>query len=164
MFIWRRIVILGASALFAGAHTQAQLGMTNSDHELVRTLVPEIPDAALLTMQDLTPEQARKVSTTPGIGRRFQGDFNSDSQEDLALFGRYADGDSAGTFLLIATLQAGRWQREALLQFPQPFIIGLQHQQGLSVVFCIGCDLGGRVVWSGSRYEFIPSQPAGLEP
>jgi hypothetical protein len=160
----RRAAILGANALFAAAHAQPQPSTADIDLELLRTLAPEIPDATLLTMQDLTAEQARKVSTTPGIGRRFEGDFNLDGQRDLALFGQYADGDSVGTLLLIASRQAERWRREALLRFPQPFIIGLQHEHELSVAFCTGCDFGGRVSWSGSRYEFVPSQSAGVEP
>ena len=164
MLNMRQRAILGAIVLSSAAQSQAQPSTADADLELLRTLAPELPDAVLLTMQDLTAEQARKVSTTPGIGRRFVGDFNSDGQQDLALFGQYADGESVGTLLLIATWQAERWQREALLRFPQPFIIGLQHEQRLSVVFCTGCDFGGRVSWTGTRYEFVPLPPAGVEP
>ena len=164
MLTLREAAIFGVIVLFSAAQTQAQPSTAGADLELLRTLAPEIPDAVLLTMQDLTAEQARKVSTTAGIGRRFVGDFNSDGQQDLALFGQYGDGDSVGTLLLIATWQAERWQRDTLLQFPQPFIIGLQHEQRLSVAFCTGCDFGGRVSWTGTRYEFVPLQPAGVEP
>ena len=117
-------------------------------------------------MDDLTEEQARKVSTTLGIGRRFEGDFNEDGQLDLALFGQHSRGDSVSTFLLIASMQGDGWHRAGLLEFPSEFAIGVQYQNVdyiLWVAFCTGCDVGERVLWSGSSYESVPHQPTGVE-
>ncbi len=159
--------VLFASFLGYCAFALAQAPAGSNDADILRALSPEFSDPVLLTMDDLTVEQARKVSTTPGIGRRFEGDFNDDGRRDLALFGQHSRGDSVSTFLLIASMRGDGWHRAGLLEFPSDFAIGVEYPNVdyvLWVGFCTGCDFGQRVVWSGSGYETMPYQPIGVEP
>jgi len=136
----------------------AQASIESSDTELLQLLAPELADARLLTMSDLTQAEAGNIGDTPNIGRRLSDDFNSDGQPDLALFGSIP----SGTFVLILSQGEAVWHRAGLLTFSRPFIIGGTYEGRLSVFYCTGCDSGGRVVWNGSGYEFVPFPPQGV--
>lgn len=123
-------------------------------------LAPELGDARLLHMQDLTEDQADEIRDVAGMGMRFVGDFDSNGQSELALFGQNENGD--GTFVLLATRQAGAWVRSDLLQFQQTFIVGRLYDNVLMVFFCVGCDHGGRLERVDATYEFVPFPPAGV--
>ena len=136
----------------------AQASIESSDTEILQLLAPELADARLLTMSDLTETEAGNIGDTPNIGRRLSGDFDSDGRPDLALFGSIR----SGTFVLILSQDDVVWHRAGLLRFSRPFIIGGTFEGRLSVFYCTGCDSGGRVVWSGSGYEFVPFPPQGV--
>ena len=149
--------MLAVSCLAASA-SHSQASVESSDEEILGVLAPELDDVRLLTMQDLTRAQFDNIGDTPNIGRRMEGDFNSDGQSDLALFGSYA----SGTFVLLLTRQDAVWHRSGLLRFSRPFLIGGTFDGALSVFYCTGCDSGGRIVWMGSDYEFVPFPPPGV--
>ena len=160
-FLALYIVCFAVSARIAPtSHAQAAIDAT--DEAIVHVLAPELRDARLLTMRDLTDREAEKVSTTPDVGRRFVGDFDKDGQQDLALFGSYMSGETSGTFVLVASRRESGWHRSGLLRFPQPFIIGLGHADVLNVLFCVGCDQGGRIVSTPSGYEYMPFPEPGV--
>jgi hypothetical protein len=150
------IALLGGSLFALRAHSQAAADAR--DEEILEVLAPELSGVRLLTMQDLTQEQTDNIGNTPEVGRRFEGDFDSDGLPDLALFGSYA----GGTFVLLASRDQAVWHRSGLLQFTRPFIVGRADQGVLRVFFCTGCDAGGRVVWTGTGYEFAPFPPMGV--
>jgi hypothetical protein len=152
--------LLGSVAVASKSDAQAAIDAT--DEDILEALAPELRDARLVTMQDLTEQQASKVSTTPAVGRRFEGDFDSDGQPDLALFGSYGRGEASGTFVLIVSRRESGWHRSGLLQFSRPFIIGLGNAEVLNVLFCVGCDQGGRIVSTSSGYEYVPFPEPGV--
>jgi hypothetical protein len=151
-----RTALLGLFLVALKANSQAAADA--SDEDIVEVLAPELSDVRLLTMQDLTREQTDNIGNTPEVGRRFEGDFDADGRPDLALFGSYA----SGTFVLVASRDQFVWHRSGLLQFTRPFIVGRADQGVLRVFFCTGCDSGGRVLWTGSGYEFVPFPPVGV--
>jgi hypothetical protein len=150
------MALLGVFLLAVRANSQSAADA--SDEEILDVLAPELSDVRLLTMQDLSKEQTDNIGNTPEVGRRFEGDFDADGRPDLALFGSYA----GGTFVLVVSRDQAVWHRSGLLQFTEPFIVGLADQGILRVFFCTGCDAGGRVVWTGTGYEFVPFPPVGV--
>jgi len=136
----------------------SQVAVDATDAEILRVLVPELSDVRLLTMNDLTRKQTENIGNTPEVGRRFEGDFNSDGQPDLALFGSSA----SGVFVLLASKDQAVWRRSGLLQHTRPFVVGRVDQGILRVFFCTGCDSGMRVVWTGTVYELAPFPPQGV--
>ena len=151
-----RTTLLGL--FMVALEANSQLAADASDEEILETLASELIDVRLLTMQNLTRAQADNIGSTPEVGRRFEGDFDGDGQPDLALFGSHA----TGTFVLLASRDQTMWHRSGLLQFTHPFIVGRADQGVLRVFFCTGCDSGGRVVWTGNEYEFVPFPPVGV--
>jgi len=149
-------------SLPVASKSYAQVAIDATDEDILAALAPELRDARLVTMQDLTEQEASKVSTTPRVGRRFEGDFDSDGQPDLALFGSYARGEANGTFVLIVSRRESEWHRSGLLQFSRPFIIGLGNAEVLNVLFCVGCDQGGQIVSTSSGYEYVPFPEPGV--
>ena len=141
---------------------QPQAAAEASDDQIVAVLAPELGAASVLTMQDLTDEQIDNIGTETGLGWRFNGDFNSDGQPDLALLGSYRRAEGRGSFVLFASRQATAWRRSGLVQFPRPLIIGRAYNDALFVWFCTGCDSGGRIVWTSAGYEFVPFPPPGV--
>lgn len=159
--VWFAIAALLGS-LPVAAKSRAQAEIDSTDEAILQTLAPELREARLLTMEDLTDQEAEKMSTTPEVGRRFVGDFNEDGQQDLALFGSYARGETRGTFVLIASRRESGWHRAGLLQFSRPFIIGLGNAKVLNVLFCAACDQGGRIVSTSSGYEYVSFPEPGV--
>jgi hypothetical protein len=145
---------------FAASSCHSQAFIESSDEVLLRILAPELKDVRLLTMQDLTEEQADNSEDTLDIGMRLEGDFDSDGEPDLALFGSHTSRGAAGTFVLLLSVQGSVWHRTGLLNFSRSFIIGRKYDDQLTVFFCTGCDVGGRVVWTDAGYEFVPFAPS----
>lgn len=155
-------VVLSAFAVFSlvASTCHSQAFIESSDEVLLRILAPELKNARLLTMQDLTKEQVDNSEDTPDIGMRLEGDFDSDGEPDLALFGSHTSRGSSDTFVLLLSAQGSVWHRTGLLNFSKQFIIGRKYDDQLTVFFCMGCDSGGRVVWADAGYEFVPFAPS----
>ena len=137
----------------------SQVAVSASDAEILEFLVPELDDIRLLTMHDLTPEQIDGIGNTPEVARRFEGDFNGDGQQDLALIGSSQD----RTVVLIATRDQAVWHRAGLLLPDRPFVVGRLDRGTLRYFFCTSCDSGLRVVWTGAGYELVPFPPIGVQ-
>lgn len=82
-----------AASCIVSSTAWSQASVESSDEEILAILAPELSDARLLTMQELTEEQNDNLDA-PGAGRRLEGDFNSDGRPELTLFGA----DSSRTF------------------------------------------------------------------
>ena len=138
----------------------AQLGRL-SDAALLERLAPELANPAIVTRPEDLDEKHQRVLAEQGIGFRFEGDFNSDGQQDLVLLGQHGL-DQRRSFVLIATGREKEWSRSGLLTFEQGFVVGRTYGGELSIFFCVGCDHGGRLGWTGSEYVFQPFPPAGV--
>lgn len=134
-----------------------------SDVGIVRMLAAELRDVTVARTDDLNGEQRRQIAQSPGTGFRFEGDFNSDGRQDLILLGQHRNNDRSGSFVLVATAQGGRWVRSGLLTFEQGFIIGRRYGNTLALFFCVGCDHGGSIEWTGSEYRFQPFTAPGVQ-
>lgn len=78
------------------------------------------------------------------------------------LLGRYRSDDARGSFLLIATRGRDGWVRSQLLTFEHDFIVGRMYESGPAIFFCLGCNYGGHIGWTGSEYAYEPFAPAGV--
>jgi hypothetical protein len=105
--------------------------------------------------EDLSPER-QSVLTEPGLGFRFEGDFNADGRRDLVLLGQHGQ-DQRRSFVLIATAQGGGWARSGLLTFEAEFVVAKKVENGrVWIFFCANCDYGGSLEWTGSQYVLQP--------
>jgi hypothetical protein len=132
-----------------------QLGQP-SDAALLKALAPELVNPAIVTKpEDLSPER-QSVLTEPGLGFRFEGDFNADGRRDLVLLGQHGQ-DRRRSFVLIATAQGGGWARSGLLTFEAEFVVAKKVENGrVWIFFCANCDYGGSLEWTGSQYVLQP--------
>jgi len=129
------------------------------DAQILRALAPELPNARLSTADSLMVQQRALFATGNALGFRFEHDLNGDGVTDLLLLGEYQDGLIHSTFALIATMRAGEWRRVSLLTFDKDFIVGAIGPTGAIVFFCLSCDLGGPLKWTGSSYVHEPDEP-----
>ena len=143
-------------------HPASSTVVQRTDGELLSILAPELPYAALNSLDDLTQSQRQKLASVDGISFWFDGDFNADGKPDLMLLGRYGEGGELRSFALIATREPAGLARVQILTFEQRFIIGRIYDTGPSIFFCIGCDHGGDIRWTGSQYVFEPFTAAGI--
>ena len=128
----------------------------------LNTLAPELEEAEVISLDDLNQSQRQKVANVDGFSFRFEGDFNNDEQQDLMLLGRYRTDGMPSSFLLVATRERAGWTRAQLLTFEHDFVIGRMYESGLAVFFCVGCDYGGHIRWTGSQYAFEPFESPGV--
>ena len=133
-----------------------------SDALDLNTLVPELEEAKAFSLDDLNQSQRDKIASIDGISFRFEGDFNHDEQQDLMLLGHYRTDDMPSSFLLVATREPAGWTRAQLHTFEHDFVIGRMYEGGLAVFFCVGCDDGGHIRWTGSQYAFEPFASPGV--
>ena len=52
----------------------------------------------------------------------------------------------------------------SLLTFDKDFIVGAIGDKGASIFFCLSCDLGGPLKWTGSSYVYEPYEPGPKAP
>lgn len=71
-------------AVFACSLCFGQQSSGQNDAAIMRDLAPELENAQLVEIEDLDPVQREQISKVDQIGFRFDGDFNSDGQQDLA--------------------------------------------------------------------------------
>jgi hypothetical protein len=151
------IVVLSLGSLAFGG----QLGAP-SDAAILNALAPELANPAIVTRTEDLGQSQRRVLADQGTGFRLEGDFNSDGRRDLVLLGQHGQ-DRRRSFVLIATAQGAGWTRSGLLTFEREFIVGKRFENGrVSIFFCVSCDDGGRLEWTGSEYVLQPFPPAGV--
>jgi hypothetical protein len=156
-----RVLISGLVWIAAGSFAfGGQLGEAG-DAAILQALAPELANPAIVRTPEDLGEHQRRVLAEQGIGFRFEGDFNSDGRRDLVLLGQHGL-DRRRSFVLIATAQGNGWIRSGLLTFEQEFVVGRNYSGELSIFFCVGCDDGGRLEWTGSEYALRPFRPAGV--
>ncbi len=145
------------------AHGQQTTAL--DDTHIVNALAPELTNARVSTAEALTVEQRAMLARGgAALGFRFERDLNGDGVTDLLVLGDYQDGLVHSTFALIATRSSGQWLRAALLTFHEDFIVGEMSPKGAFVVFCLSCDHGGRIKWTGSSYAFDWYHPGPKAP
>lgn len=150
-------------SLLFNAGRQADTAVAQRSDTLdLNTLAPELEEAEAISLDDLNQSQRQKIAGVDGISFRFEGDFNHDGQQDLMLLGRYRTDDMPSSFLLVATREPAGWTRAQLLTFEHDFVIGRMFESGLAVFFCVGCDYGGYIRWTGSQYAFEPFASPGV--
>ena len=154
-------------SLLALSSASGQQAQAISDALVVETLAPELDSVQLGRVEALNEEQGRLVARE-SIGFRFEKDLNSDGQEESILLGDFAEGETRQSFVLIATQAAdGQLVRSQLFTFDRDFIVGRLgrseiRRDDLAVFFCLRCDQGGWIEWTGSAYEFRPYPPQGV--
>jgi hypothetical protein len=135
--------------------------LQQSDATIAATLAPELRTIHLSTMDDVVPTERQMISSTPGIGFRFEDDFDSDGRPDLVLLGQYDDQGSKKSFVLVATRSGTDWTRSGLLTFDEQFLLGLKYEKTLAVLYCALCDYGARIRWTGGSIVAEPTRPHG---
>lgn len=151
------IVLFGVLFAFAGQFAAA------GDAALLRVLAPELGNAAVFTRREDLDENRRRVLAEKGTGFKFEGDFNGDGRRDMVLLGQYGN-DRPRSFVLIVTGEGNEVTRSALMTFQQEFVVGKRSDNGsLSILFCVSCDAGGRLEWTGSQYVLRPFPPVGVQ-
>ena len=128
-----------------------------SDAAILESLAPGLVNPAIVTRPEDLGQEQRSVLAEPGLGFRFEGDFNSDGRRDLVLLGQHGQ-DRRRSFVLIATAQEGGWTRSGLLTFDKnEFVVAKKVDNGrVWIFFCASCDNGGSLEWTGTRYVFQP--------
>lgn len=157
-------VAVALYALYVGRdapNSTAGTTIQEPDASIAEALAPELQNKHILTMDDVLPDERRRISSTPGVGFRFEDDFNSDGRTDLALIGQYEDGSTPRSFVLIATREDSKWTRAGLLTFDAEFPIGLKYERMLSVIYCVLCDYGSYIRWTGAEFKAEPTRPSG---
>lgn len=156
------LALISVLIVFSSGSLAGQFA-TPGDAAIVKMLASELGNAALITRTEDLSKDKRQVLAEKTMGFKFEGDFNGDGRQDVALFGKYGT-DRPRSFVLITTNEGGKLTRAALLTFEQEFVVGRRYDnRGLALFFCVSCDAGGRLEWTGSQYVVRPFPSAGVQ-
>jgi hypothetical protein len=124
--------------------------------------VDRFPEARLSTIDTLTPEQRLQILADHRLGFRFERDLNGDGVIDFVAMGTWLQaGGWPHTFLVIAD---GAGRGDAIYSFNAPFIVGVQHSDGLGFSLSLNSDCGGRIEWNGENFTLVGYTPGCAGP
>lgn len=130
--------------------------------QILRQLVPEVPDIKMVTPKELEPNPQDKYRRYAFI----QGDFNRDGQEDIAICAtdewvRQGRSLTRNSYVLIASRQKnGSWVRVFFYKFRElssPFLIWDKEQMRLLVGATQSDYVPGDIVWDlkEKKYKLV---------
>lgn len=131
---------------------------TNLDPEqILKKLVPEVPDIKMVTPEDLEPNPKGKYRRHAFI----QGDFNGDGTEDIAISGvdEWKEEQARlrrSSYVLIATKDRQTWKRVFLHKFrvPYPFLIWDEKRKSIIVGVNYSDSNPEEIVWDRAKKEY----------
>jgi hypothetical protein len=127
--------------------------------QILRELVPEVPDIKMVTAQELEPNPQGKYRRHAFI----QGDFNRDGQEDIAICATdewVREGISLmrnGYVLIASKKKNGTWARVFFHKFrglSSPFLIWDKERMTLLVGANFSDSNPGDIVWDRTKKEY----------
>jgi hypothetical protein len=165
----RKILALSISSLLLAIHFSYAGDLTPhptklDPEQILKKLIPEIPDIKMVTPEDLEPNPQGKYRRHAFI----QGDFNRDGQEDIAICATdqwVREGISLrrNSYVLIATKRKnGTWVREFFQKFSDfssPFLIWDRERMRLLIGVNQSDYEPGDILWDSKekKYKLVPA-------
>jgi hypothetical protein len=159
----RKNLTLGFSLLlltvFSSCAAQFDRSTDPDPEQILKKLVPEVPDIKMVTPEDLEPNPQGQYRAHAFI----QGDFNGGGQEDIAICGtdewvRERRSLTRNGYVLIASKKKdGTWVRQVFHKFrgtAYPFLIWDKKRMALLVGANFSDSNPGDIVWDPIKKEY----------
>ena len=155
-------------ATYGAGDQKSSLGNVVSE-TLLRQLLPELKNPQVMTLRDLTSDDARHAFKFYKYSFSLTGDFNHDNVPDLAVAGRFEnDRDPEDqAFVAIFSNRNGRWTREFFLRprsrtvvlildkHPDPNKARQGYPSIVASFTVLGSDDYAVIYWDGKSYQTL---------